>query len=104
MNRTALHYANSLPEADRDAVVTILTDASADTSVEDCKGKKPEDYIELAEELQAMREDVPQDAPAEAAGEEAPAAAGEAPAAAEEASAATEEAPAAPEEAPAAEA
>lgn len=103
MNRTALHYAYGISDAEkRDAIVKILVDAQSDQEAADCRGKKPAEFTELTDEISAMIEAEPA---AEAAAKPAaePAAEPSAEPAAEQSSEQPADAPPAATEEPAAE-
>ena len=97
MNRTALHYAHGLSAGEqRDSIIKLLVDGKADEEAADCRGKKPADIAELADEISAMRDAAPatEGADTASAGGEGETAAA-APAAEGEGAPAAEETPAA---------
>ena len=60
MNRTALHYAHGLTAGEqRDSIIKLLVDVKSDEEAADCRGKKPADFDELADEIGAMRDAAP---------------------------------------------
>ena len=96
MNRTALHYAHGLTAGEhRDSIIKLLVDGKSDEEAADCRGKKPADFTELADEISAMRDAAPatEGVDTAAAGGEGETAA--APAAEGEAAPAAEDTPAA---------
>ncbi|XP_067929856.1 uncharacterized protein [Watersipora subatra] len=56
-NRTALHYAESIANEElRDSIVAILKGAGADEEADDCKGRKPQAYQQLTDEVAALKD------------------------------------------------